>query len=63
MSKDGCLYFVVKIFSELDLSMENFDSIKMGYIIENLTGSIRTSMLDSSTPCETSLNCLFPSLW
>ena len=38
MDKDGCLYSVVKAFSELDLSIEAFDSIKMGYIFENLIG-------------------------
>ena len=38
MDKDGCLYNVVKAFSELDLSIEKFDSIKMGYIFENLIG-------------------------
>lgn len=38
MNKDGCLYNVVKAFSELDLSVETFDSIKMGYIFENLIG-------------------------
>lgn len=38
MDKDGCLYPVVKAFSELDLSPETFDSIKMGYIFENLIG-------------------------
>lgn len=38
MNKDGCLYNVVKAFSELDLSIETFDSIKMGYIFENLIG-------------------------
>ncbi|MCH5187460.1 MAG: SAM-dependent DNA methyltransferase [Oscillospiraceae bacterium] len=38
MDKDGCLYSVVKAFSELDLSVETFDSIKMGYIFENLIG-------------------------
>ena len=38
MDKDGCLYTVVKAFSELDLSIETFDSIKMGYIFENLIG-------------------------
>ena len=32
MDKDGCLYSVVKAFSELDLSPRTFDSIKMGYI-------------------------------
>lgn len=38
MDKDGCLYSVVKAFSELDLSIGTFDSIKMGYIFENLIG-------------------------
>lgn len=38
MDKDGCLYSVVKAFSELDLSVDTFDSIKMGYIFENLIG-------------------------
>lgn len=38
MDKDGCLYSVVKAFSELDLSIDTFDSIKMGYIFENLIG-------------------------
>ena len=38
MDKDGCLYSVVKAFSELDLSIQTFDSIKMGYIFENLIG-------------------------
>lgn len=38
MEKDGCLYSVVKAFSELDLSPHTFDSIKMGYIFENLIG-------------------------
>ncbi len=38
MDKDGCLYSVVKAFSELDLSLATFDSIKMGYIFENLIG-------------------------
>ncbi|WP_295731877.1 class I SAM-dependent DNA methyltransferase [uncultured Limosilactobacillus sp.] len=36
MDKGGCLYSVVKSFSELNLSVEKFDSIKMGYIFENL---------------------------
>lgn len=35
--KDGCLYSVVKAFSELNLSIKTFDSIKMGYIFENLS--------------------------
>lgn len=38
MDKDSCLFSVVKAFSELDLSIETFDSIKMGYIFENLIG-------------------------
>ena len=38
MDKDGCLYSVVKAFSELDLSLKTFDSIRMGYIFENLIG-------------------------
>lgn len=38
MDKDGCLFPVVKAFSELDLSLDKFDSIKMGYIFENLIG-------------------------
>ncbi|MDO5715970.1 MAG: class I SAM-dependent DNA methyltransferase [Tissierellia bacterium] len=38
MEKDGVLYNIVKSFSELDLSEEHFDSIKMGYIFENLIG-------------------------
>lgn len=38
MSKGGCLYTVIKAFSELDLSPATYDSIKMGYIFENLIG-------------------------
>ena len=38
MNKENCLYNVVKAFSELDLSEHHFDSIKMGYIFENLIG-------------------------
>lgn len=38
MNKDGCLYNTVKAFSELDLSVETFDSIKMGYVFEDLMG-------------------------
>ena len=38
MDKDGCLYNVVKAFSELDLNPSTYDSIKMGYIFENLIG-------------------------
>ena len=37
-SKDGCLYSVVKAFIELDLNPSTYDSIKMGYIFENLIG-------------------------
>ena len=38
MNKENCLFSVVKAFSELDLSEKHFDSIKMGYIFENLIG-------------------------
>ena len=38
MDKDGCIYNVVKAFSELDLYPDTYDSIKMGYIFENLIG-------------------------
>lgn len=38
MNKEGCLYQVVKAFSELDLSLKHFDSVRMGYIFENLIG-------------------------
>ncbi len=38
MDKDGCLYNVIKAFSELDLDPGTYDSIKMGYIFENLIG-------------------------
>ncbi len=38
MAKGGCLYTVIKAFSELDLSPATYDSIKMGYIFENLIG-------------------------
>lgn len=38
MSKGGCLYQVIKEFSEKDLSPLTYDSIKMGYIFENLIG-------------------------
>lgn len=38
MEKGGCLYTVVKAFSELELSPDKVDSIKMGYIFENLIG-------------------------
>lgn len=38
MDKGGCLLTVVKAFSELDLNPSTYDSIKMGYIFENLIG-------------------------
>lgn len=38
MDADGCLFSVVEAFSDLDLSPKTFDSIKMGYIFENLIG-------------------------
>ena len=38
MAKGGCLYSTVKAFSELDLYPKTYDSIKMGYIFENLIG-------------------------
>lgn len=38
MDKDGCLYTVVEAFSDLDLSIKTYDSIKMGYIFEHLIG-------------------------
>lgn len=38
MNENGCLYTVIKAFSELDLHPEKYDSIKMGYIFENLIG-------------------------
>ena len=38
MASEGCLYNVVKAFSELDLDPATYDSIKMGYIFENLIG-------------------------
>ena len=38
MEKGGCLYSVVKAFSELNLDPKKYDSIKMGYIFENLIG-------------------------
>ncbi len=38
MDEGGCLYTVVKAFSELDLNPKTYDSIKMGYIFENLIG-------------------------
>lgn len=38
MDEGGCLLTVVKAFSELDLNPTTYDSIKMGYIFENLIG-------------------------
>lgn len=38
MDEGGCLFTVVKAFSELDLDPTTYDSIKMGYIFENLIG-------------------------
>ena len=38
MLKGGCLYNVVQAFSDLDLDPKTYDSIKMGYIFENLIG-------------------------
>ena len=38
MNEGGCLLTVVKAFSELDLNPSTYDSIKMGYIFENLIG-------------------------
>lgn len=38
MDEGGCLYSVTKAFSELDLNPTTYDSIKMGYIFENLIG-------------------------
>lgn len=38
MAKNHVLYEVIKKFSEEDLSVKTFDSIKMGYIFENLIG-------------------------
>jgi len=38
MDKGGCLLTIVKAFSELDLNPQTYDSIKMGYIFENLIG-------------------------
>lgn len=38
MNHEGCLFSVVNDFSTLDLSPERFDSVRMGYIFENLIG-------------------------
>ncbi len=40
MDDGGCLLTVVKAFSELDLDPATYDSIKMGYIFENLSKSL-----------------------
>ena len=44
MNKDGCLLAIIKAFSELDLSVKKFYSIKMGYIFENLIGRFYQSV-------------------
>ena len=51
MEKDGCLYTVVKAFSELDLSIETFDSIRSADFI-------KTWMPDNSIQAGISLNFL-----
>lgn len=38
MNNEGCLFSVVNDFSNLDLSPDKFDSVRMGYIFENLIG-------------------------
>jgi len=38
MNHEGCLFSVVNDFSTLDLSPMKFDSVRMGYIFENLIG-------------------------
>lgn len=38
MNHEGCLFSVVNDFSTLDLSPARFDSVRMGYIFENLIG-------------------------
>lgn len=38
MNNEKCLFSVVHDFSTLDLSPERFDSVRMGYIFENLIG-------------------------
>ena len=38
MAQEGCLYTVVEEFSKLNIGPEDFDSIEMGYIFENLIG-------------------------
>lgn len=38
MNHEGCLFSVVNDFSTLDLSPVRFDSVRMGYIFENLIG-------------------------
>lgn len=38
MNNEGCLFSVVNDFSTLDLSPARFNSVRMGYIFENLIG-------------------------
>lgn len=38
MNNEKCLFSVVHDFSTIDLSPERFDSVRMGYIFENLIG-------------------------
>lgn len=38
MDEGGCLYSIIEAFSKLPLYPETYDSIKMGYIFENLIG-------------------------
>ena len=38
MNNEKCLFSVVHDFSTLDLSPERFDTVRMGYIFENLIG-------------------------
>ena len=38
MNADDCLFSVIQAFSDLDLDPKTYDSIKMGYIFENLIG-------------------------
>ena len=51
---------MVKAFSELDLSIEKFDSIKMGYIFENLIGRFYQNVDAGQYYTEISLNYAFP---
>ena len=38
LEENGLLYLIIKDFSELDLHPSTYDSIRMGYIFENLIG-------------------------